>query len=180
MTADTTLSAEVDAIMADVILDVPGVATAFGRRAIAQHNSPPMVGWWPAGPEAPGAPKKSAFPGGARSLWTGSLTLTVRCWGIAATPGHTYAATDLDATMELRRSVLAAIHRRWPGVYQWKVGAWAADPSATDLGEQVDLTVTVDLAILDRAPPRATVTSTALTTAVSPVGDGVLQPGETT
>lgn len=178
-TADTTLLDEVTAIMADVATDVPGIATAFGRRAAAQHNSPPMVGWWPS-TEAPQGARKNAFPGGRRELYSSSLTLTVRCWGIAATPDHTYAASDLEATMLLRESVIAAIHRRWPGAYQWPRAVWVTDPSQTDLGETVDLTITLAVGILDRAPLRADVTSTAFTTAASPTGDGVLQPGETT
>ena len=116
-TANTTLAAEVAAIMADVAVDVPGVATAFGRRAAANHNSPPMVGWWPAS-EVPAGARKNSFPGGRRELYSAELTLTVRCWGIAATPDRTYAATDAEAVMLLRESVLACLQRRWPGVLE--------------------------------------------------------------
>ena len=177
-TADTTLLAEVTAIMADVAIDVPGVATAFGRRAAAQHSSPPMVGWWPSS-EVPEGARKNAFPGGRRELYSSSLTLTVRCWGIAATPDHTYAASDLEAAMLLRESVIACLHRRLSGAYQWPRATWVTDPSASDFGEAVDLTITLSVGILDRAPLRATIASTAFTTAVSPLGDGVIQPGET-
>ncbi len=168
-TANTTLLAQVTAIMADVAVDVPGVVTAFGRRAVAEHSAPPMVGWWPKGPEAFGGAKKSSFPGKRRPLYTSALTLSVRCWGV-----------DLDAAMLLRESVIACIHRQWPGSYQLAPAVWVDAASQTDLGEMVDLTVTLDLAILDRAPLRATITSTSFTTAASPTGDGVLQPGETT
>lgn len=177
-TANTTLLDEVTAIMADVAVDVPGVATAIGRRAVAAHNSPPMVGWWPAS-ETPGGARKNAFPGGRRELFSSALTLTVRCWGVAATPDNTYAATDVEAAMLLRESVIACIHRRWPGTDRWTRATWVTDPSASDLGESVDLTITLNLGVLDRAPTRATVTSTSFTTAASPTGDGVLQPGET-
>jgi hypothetical protein len=177
-TANTTLLDEVTAIMADLATDVPDVATAFGRRAAAQHNAPPMVGWWPS-TEAPTGARKSAFPGGRRELFSSTMSLTVRCWGVAATPANTYAASDLEATMALREAVIACIHRRLPGAYQWPRAVWVETPSQTDVGEMVDLTITISLGILDRAPLRATVTSTALTTAASPVGDGVLQPGET-
>lgn len=167
-TADTTLLAQVTTIMADVAVDVPGVATAFGRRAATHHDSPPMVGWWPKGPEAFSGAKKSSFPDGRRPLYSSALALTVRCWGV-----------DFDATLLLRESVIACIHRQWPGSYQLPPGTWVTDPSQTDLGEMIDLAITLDLAILDRAPLRATITSTAFTTAASPLGDGVLQPGET-
>ena len=149
MTANTTLLDEVTAIMADVATDVSGVATAFGRRQIQQHKSPPVVGWWPT-TEAPDAPKKSPFPSGRRSLWTSRLALTVRCW-----------ATSLDDAMALRESVIGAVHRRWHGVYQWRGATWVADASVTEFGEACDLSFVVDLAILDRAPPRAAVTTTS-------------------
>lgn len=177
-TANTTLAAEVTAIMADVAVDVPGVATAFGRRAAANHNSPPMVGWWPAS-EVPGGARKNSFPGGRRELYSSELTLTVRCWGLAATPDHTYAASDLEAAMLLRESVLACLQRRWPGSHRWTRSAWVTDPSASDLGESVDLTIVLCLGVLDRAPTRASITTTTLTTAAVPFADGLLQPGET-
>lgn len=168
-TANTTLSAQVAIVMADVAVDVPGVVTAFGRAEVARHSAPPMVGWWPKGPEAFSGAKKSSFPGGRRPLYTSALTLAVRCWG-----------ADLDAAMLLRESVIACIHRQWPGSYQLAPAVWVDAASQTDLGEMVDLTIALDLAILDRAPLRATITSTSFTTAASPTGDGVLQPGETT
>lgn len=170
-TADTTLLAEVTAIMTDLEVDVPGVATAFGRRAVAQHNSPPMVGWWPA-TEAPGGARKNAFPGGRRELYSSAMALTVRCWGVAATPLHTYAASDLEATMALREAVIACIHRRLPGAYQWPRAVWVETPSQSDLGEMVDLTITISLGILDRAPTRAAITSAA------PPSTAILDPGE--
>lgn len=177
-TANTTLADEVTAIMADVAVDVPGVATAFGRRAAAQHNAPPMVGWWPS-TETPQGARKNAFPSGRRELYSSELTLTVRCWGIAATPDNTYAATDLEAAMLLRESVLACLQRRWPGAHRWTRSAWVTEASQSDLGESVDLTIVLCLGVLDRAPTRASITSTSFTTAASPLGDGVLQPGET-
>lgn len=177
-TADTTLKDEVDAIMADVATDVPGVATAFGRRAVAAHAAPPMVGWWPS-TETPEGARKNAMPGGRRELYSAVLTLTVRCWAVAATPDHTYASDDIEALLRLRESVVACIHRRWPGAYKWTRGVYATEPAVTDLGESVDLTIVLHLGVLDRAPARAPVTSTALTTDDSPHGDGVIQPGET-
>lgn len=177
-TANTTLLAEVTAIMADVAVDVPGVATAFGRRAAAQHQSPPMVGWWPS-IEVPRGARKNAFPSGRRELYSSELTLTVRCWGIAATPDNTYAASDLEAAMLLRESVLACLQRRWPGAHRWTRSAWVTEASQTDLGESVDLTIVLCLGVLDRAPTRASITTTTLTTAAVPFADGLLQPGET-
>jgi len=177
-TANTTLADEVAAIMADVAVDVPGVATAFGRRAAANHNSPPMVGWWPAS-ETPQGARKNAFPGGRRELYSSELTLTVRCWGIAATPDRTYAANDLEATMLLRESVLACLQRRWPGTHRWTRGVYVVEPSQSDLGESVDLTIVLSLGVLDRTPTRASITTTTLTTAAVPFADGLLQPGET-
>lgn len=177
-TANTTFADEVAAIMLDVATDVPGVATALGRRAAAQHNAPPMVGWWPAA-ESPQGARKNAFPGGRREIYSSELTLTVRCWAVAAVEGGaTYAATDVEALFLLRESVVACLQRRWPGTHKWTRAAYVTDPSQADLGEMVDLTVTLNVGVLDRAPLRATVTTTAFETAVSPTGDGVLQPGE--
>ena len=176
-TANTTLLAEVTAIMADVAVDVPGVATAFGRRAAAQHQSPPMVGWWPS-TETPQGARKNAFPSGRRELYSSELTLTVRCWGIAAPPDNTDAATDLAAAMLLRESVLACLQRRWPGTHRWTRSAWVTEASQSDLGESVDLTIVLCLGVLDREPTRASITTTTLTTAAVPFADGLLQPGE--
>jgi hypothetical protein len=177
-TANTTLLAEVTAIMADVAVDVPGVATAFGRREVVQHQSPPMVGWWPS-IETPQGARKNSFPGGRRELYSSELTLTVRCWGLAATPDRTYAATDLEAAMLLRESVLACLQRRWPGTHRWTRATWVTEGSQTDLGESVDLTIVLNLGVLDRAPTRASITTTTLTAAAVPFADGLLQPGET-
>lgn len=163
-TANTTFADEVAAIMADVAVDVPGVQTALGRRAVANHSSPPMVGWWPAIEEPTGA-RKNAFPGGRRELYSSALTLTVRCWAVAATPDRTYAATDLEALFLLRESVIACIHRRWPGTDRWARAVYAVDPAQTDLGESVDLTVTLNVGVLDRAPTRAAVTTSTATVA---------------
>lgn len=177
-TANTTLLDEVTAVMTDVAVDVPGVHTAFGRRAAAQHDSPPMVGWWPAA-EVPEGSRKNAQPGGRRELYSSALTITVRCWGVAATPDHTYATNDLEALMLLRESVAACMQRRWPGTHKWSRGVYVVEPSQTDLGEAVDLTVTINVGVLDRAPTRATVTTAPIDPPAGATGDGALSPGET-
>lgn len=176
-TANTTLFDEVTAIMADLATDIPGVATAFSRREAAAHNAPPLVGWWPS-METPEGARKSAFPGGRRELFSSALTLTVRCWAVAATPAHTYAATDVEALLLLREAVIACIHRRWPGAYQWTRAAYVTDPDVTSLGESVDLTVVLKVGVLDRAPARATVTTTALTVPSGAANNGALDLGE--
>lgn len=176
-TANTTLADEIAAIMADVAVDVPGVATAIGRRAVTAHNAPPMVGWLVAS-ESPDGARKNAFPDGRRELYSSQVTLTVRCWGIAATPDHTYATDDIEATMRLRESVLACLQRRWPGVHRWARATWVTEPSASDLGESVDLSITLSVGVLDRAPTRAAITTTALEPPAVPFADGLLSPGE--
>lgn len=176
-TATTTLRAEITAVMLDVAVDVPGVATAIGRREVAAHQSPPSVGWLLAS-EAPTGARKNAFPGGRRELYSSALTLTVRCWGIAATPDRTYATDDVEALLLLRESVIAGLHRRFPGVAVWSRATYVTDPSASDLGEIVDLAITLPVGVLDRAPLRATVTTADLVPPAAPFGDGVLSPGE--
>ena len=176
-TANTTLLAEVTAIMADVITDIPGVATAFGRREVAAHSSPPMVGWWPTS-ETPGGARKNSFPGARRELYSSAITLTVRCWAIAESNGVTYATNDLEALSLLRQSVIACIHRRLPGAYEWTRGTYVADPSVADLGEVVDLFITVRVGVLDRAPTLATVATTALTVPSGAANNGALDLGE--
>lgn len=176
-TANTTLLAEVTAIMADVIVDVPGVATAFGRREVAAHSSPPMVGWWPT-TETPGGARKNAFPGARRELYSSAITLTVRCWAVAESNGVTYATNDLEALSRLRESVIACIHRRLPGAYEWARGTYVVDPSATDLGEAVDLSITLRVGVLDRAPTLAPVTTTAFTVPAGAANNGALDLGE--
>ena len=176
-TANTTLADEVAAIMADVAVDVPGVATAFGRREVAAHSSPPMVGWWPT-TETPGGARKNAMPSARRELFSSALVLTVRCWAVAASNGVTYAANDLEALSLLRESVIACIHRRWHGAYEWTRGTYVADPSVTDLGESVDLSITLRVGVLDRAPTRAPVTTTALTVPSGAANNGAIDLGE--
>jgi hypothetical protein len=176
-TADTTLAAEVAAIMTDVAVDVPGVATAFGRREASAHHSPPMVGWWPTA-ETPGGARKSAFPGARRELYSTTMTLTVRCWAIAATPDHTYATDDVEALMRLRESVIACLHRRLPGAYTWERATYVTDPDVTSLGEAVDLAITLRVGVLDRAPMLAPITSTALTVPSGAANNGDLDLGE--
>ena len=177
-TADTTFAALVTAIMADVATDVPGVATVIGRRAASAHNSPPMVGWWFA-TETPEGARKNLFPDGRRELYSTKVTLVVRCWAIAATPDNVYAATDLEALLLLRESVVACVHRAIPGAYVWAGAQYVTELSASDLGESADLAITLRLGVLDRAPTRATVTTATLVPPAGATGDGALSPGET-
>ena len=177
-TADTTLSAFVTAVMADLAADIPAVSSVIGRRAASAFQSPPMVGWWLA-TEAPEGSRKNASPGARRELYSSKATLVVRCWGIAATPSNTYAATDLEALLLLREAVVGCVHRAIPGAYTWVGAQYVTEPSASDLGEAVDLAFILRLGVLDRAPTRATVTTATLDPPADATGDGFLSPGET-
>jgi len=177
-TADTTFATVVTAIMADLATDVPGVATVIGRRAASAHNSPPMVAWWFA-TEAPEGARKNGFPGGRRELYSSKVTLVARCWAVAATPSHTYAATDLEALLLLREAVVACVHRAIPGAYTWAGAQYVTELSASDLGESADLAFVLRLGVLDRAPTRATVTTAPIDPPAGATGDGALSPGET-
>lgn len=180
-TAATTLSAEIDAVMADVVgydsaavtgLGVDGVTVvpltyAFGRRAAAVRGVPPRV-LWAFGTGGAGPALKTAYPGGRRSLLTRLPVLRAACWG--ATP---------DAASELASAVLAAMQRRYGGRVAYQGEDWEADAAVTDLGDVVTLAWQFPIAVLDRAPTRATV-ATATTDASTAVrGDGVLHLGET-
>ena len=170
MTATTTLSAEIDAVMADAKLPdgpaIAGLSYSLGRREVSAHASPPRVVWVPVR-ASPKPPVKSAFPSGARSIATRSLELSVRCWG-----------ADVDAADQIAQAVLAAAHRRWHGRWSYGGETWGATDAQVEFGELVTMSISVDLAVLDLTPTTARVTSAAFDPAATR-GDGILQPGDT-
>jgi len=180
-TAATTLSAEIDAVMADVVgydggpitgLGADGVTAvsltyAFGRRATAARSYPPRV-LWAFGAGGAGPALKAAFPGGRRSLLTRLPVLRAACWG--ASP---------DAASELASAVLAAVQRRYGGRVVYQGEDWETDAAVTDLGDVVTLAWQFPIAVLDRAPTRATVASATPDATTAARGDGVLHLGET-
>lgn len=166
----TTLTAEIAAVMADVVAfdgtTITGITYAIGRRAQALHASPPRVVWLLAGgPGGTGLEKR--FPGGRRSLLTRLPVLRAVCWG-----------ADYDATLDLSGAVLAAMARRYGGRVVYQGEEWETDPASTDYGEAVVLSWQWPLAVLDRAPSRVTVTSTSLDTTAAVAGDGTIHLGE--
>lgn len=179
-TAATTLAGEIDAVMGDVVgydgaaitgLGADGVIVvpltySFGRRAAAKHAYPPNVRWT-FGSGAGGAALKTAFPGGRRALLTRLPQLRAACWG-----------SSPDAASELASAVLAAMQRRYGGRVVYQGEDWEADGAVTDLGDVVTLAWQFPIAVLDRAPTRATVTSTTPDASVATQGDGQMHLGE--
>jgi hypothetical protein len=170
VTATTTLSDEIGALMADVV-DVTGAAFsaltwALGRREDPRHASPPRVVWVPVA-ATPKPAQKHAFPSGARSVLTRVLQLEVRVWG------ETLAQADA-----VLAGVLAAAHRRWPGRWSYLGERWEADPAQMDLGELVTATVAVEFAVLDRPKTVATLIAATPDTTAAVAEDGVLHLGE--
>lgn len=179
-TAATTLSEEVDAVMADVVgydgaavtgLGVDGVTAVplthvFGRTAAAARGVPPRVFWMFTGGGG-GPALKAAFPGGRRALLTRLPLLRAACWG--ATP---------DAASELASAVLAAMQRRYGGRVAYQGEEWETEAATTDLGDVVTLTWQFPIAVLDRAPTRATVTNATTDASTATRGDGVMHIGE--
>ena len=116
----------------------------------------------------PKPPVKSAFPSQARSVATRSLELVVRCWG-----------ASVDSADALAQAVLAAAHRRWHGRWAYLGEEWDIADAQVELGELVVLRVSVDLAVLDRTPTTALVTSATFDPSTATRGDGLLNPGDT-
>lgn len=170
MTAATTLSDELTAVMGDVVdasgTAFAGLAWALGRRDDPRHASPPRVVWVPVG-ATPKPPQKHPFPSGARSVLTRVLQLEVRVWG-----------ETLGQAEDLLAGVLAAAHRRWSGRWGYLGERWETDPAQLDLGELVTATVAVELAVLDRPKTTANLTSATFDTTDAVTGDGVLHLGE--
>lgn len=171
MTALTTLSAEITALMADATLPdgtaIAGLTWELGRRAVSKNASPPRVVWMPRG-ASPKGPVKSAFPSQARSVATRSMELLARCWG-----------ADVDATDAIVQALIAAAHRRWPGRSDYLGEEWDIADAQIELGELVVVRFTVDLAVLDRTPTTARVTSATFDPSAATRGDGLLNPGDT-
>lgn len=145
---------------------ITGLTYALGRREAVASAAPPRVVWIVTG-GAGSPPQKHAFPGGRRSLLTRNPLLTATCWG-----------TDTDAAMDLATAVLAACERRWSGRFAYQGEQWVDDPALTDHGEAVTLTFAMQIAVLDRAPTRATVVTATPDTTDAATGDGVLHVGE--
>ncbi len=179
-TAATTITAELAAVMADVVgydgatitgLGPDGVTSvalsyAIGRRHLAQLHTPPRV-VWVLGNGAPTPAVKKDFPGGRRSLVTRNPVLTAVCWG-----------RDLDAASDLASAVVAAMQRRYAGRVRFLGESWEDAPAATDYGEVVALTWAWPIAVLDRAPGLRTVTTASLDTTDAVSGDGTIHLGE--
>ncbi len=167
----TTLSDEIDAVMADVVdytgAAFEGLTYALGRRELTVRRDTPSVVWTVGGGSSAAAVKK-AFPGGRRSLRTRLPTLRARCWG-----------ATLDEALALSNAVLAAMERRYGGRLPYLGESWAEDPAVIDLGEQVELSWQLSVAVLDRAPTTATITRTSFDTTTASPSDGVLHLGET-
>lgn len=171
MTAATTLLDEVTAVMADVVdydgNAITGLSWALGRRHLTEQDSPPRVVWVMTGGPGSSA-QKHAFPGGRRSLRTRNPVLKAICWG----------DTD-DATNDLASAVLAAAERRWHGRFAYQGEEWIEVPAWTHLGEVVTISFGIQIAVLDRAPTRATVTTATPDATGAALGDGVMHVGET-
>jgi len=170
-TAATTLQAEIDTLMADVVqydgTAFSGLTYALGRRSLPENTSPPRVVFVLVS-GTPQPAQKHNFPGGRRSLLTRALTLQAVCWG-----------ADTDAALALSSAVLAAAARRWGGRITFAGEQWVDDAAITDLGEVVTLSFALQAAVLDRAPSRVTITSALPDTSTVVQGDGTLHVGET-
>jgi hypothetical protein len=171
-TAATTLQAEIDTLMADVVqydgTAFSGLTYALGRRSIPEHASPPRVVFVLVS-GTPQPAQKHSFPGGRRSLLTRALTLQALCWG-----------ADTDAALALSSAVLAAAQRRWGGRIAFAGEQWAEEPAVTDLGELVTLNFALQVAVLDRAPSLRTIATATPDSSAAVQGDGTLTVGETT
>lgn len=179
-TAAITITAEIAAVMADVVaydgsaitgLGPDGATSvalsyAVGRRYLAQHNTPPRV-VWVLGNGSPTPAVKTSFPGGRRSLITRNPVLTAVCWG-----------RDLDAASDLASAVVAAMQRRYGGRIRFLGESWESDAAATDYGETVALTWAWPIAVLDRAPSLREIASTSFDTTAAATGDGAITLGE--
>lgn len=179
-TAAITITAEIAAVMADVVaydgsavtgLGPDGATSvslsyAVGRRYLAQHGTPPRV-VWVLGNGTPTPAVKTNFPGGRRSLITRNPVLTAVCWG-----------RDLDAASDLATAVVAAMQRRYAGRIRFLGESWETEPASTDYGEAVALTWAWPIAVLDRAPSTVTITSSSLDTTAAAQGDGTIHLGE--
>lgn len=171
MTATTTLSAEITAIMGDATdvdgAPIAGLTHAQGRRELTTHTSPPRVVWVRV-EGSPATAVKSSFPTGTRSILTRVMTLELHCWG-----------RDEDETDALVAAVLAACHRRWRGRWEYQGETWADEPVQTELGERAIVRITVENAVLDRPKVSVNVETANFDPSSAAPGDGVLHLGET-
>lgn len=158
----TTITAEIDAVMDDVT----GWAGThkIGRRYLAHLDAPPRAVWVPMRATPQPAMKVS---GAARSIATRRLTFAVYVW-----------QTTPDALSDSVDAILAAVHRRWHGRWQYGGEDWTTEAAQTDLGELATLTISVDLAVLDNAAVTATLTAAEFNTTPAVANDGVLHAGE--
>lgn len=158
----TTLATEIDAIMADVT----GWAGshAIGRRFLAHGEAPPHMVWVPVRATPQPAVK---IDGATRSIATRRLAFQVYVW--CDTP---------DALSDAIDALLAAVHRRWHGRWQYAGEDWATEAAQTDLGESATVAITVDLAVKDNAAVTATLTAAEFNTAPAVADDGVMHVGE--
>lgn len=171
MTAATTIDAEIAAVMADVVdysnVAFAGITYGIGRREIPALADFPRVVWMLAGGGS-SPPQKHAFPGGRRSLLTRLPVLRAICWG-----------ETVESTLALSSGVLAAMQRRYSGRLPYLGETWEEDPAMTDRGEACVLSWGMQIAVLDRAPTTATITTATPDASAAVLGDGTLHIGET-
>lgn len=145
-------------------------AALLGPQYLAEHSAPPRVVW---------VPSDDLFDGGRVLVRDRFTPLSVRagfdvhCWG-----------EDLDATRELRRKLLVALHAQGGASLQVERARWAfaPDPLTPWLADGCAWVVRVTL--LEPIPADPYATTTVATVALEPFadaapGDGQLDATET-
>jgi len=134
-----TARAVIEAIMAEVALDVPGVTYAVGPRECAATGAPPRVEWLPGDGAFQGPQRSGDNPRPLQNRW---LTFHAKCWG-----------ADGDAAEALMEAVVRALHLTLTiGGYRVQGEGWVAAAQLSE-GDAVILQLQLGLPVLDRVQP---------------------------
>lgn len=155
----------IHAVMARVAVEVPGTSTAIGADAETEHGAPPHATWVPREhARTVAAQGEESF---ARAILARAQTYTVRLWG-----------ADAGVVESLFDALVRACEAEASGAWQYQGGSWET-PSATDLGEQMLVTLVLVGHVAERPSTTDVIISATVRRSTGAAsGDGVLEPGE--
>lgn len=148
-------------------IDVPGLVTAFGRKALPFQGAPPRVVWVPAPSDTFDAATVSFNnPQPVRTRWAG---VEAHCWG-----------NDDEATEAIVDAVILALDEVLGSTVSLRInsGNWYThepkNAAWTNLGEVYLLSFAIGVSVVRQAWKVATISDIACDESAAVQGDGVL------
>lgn len=162
-----------DAVMLDVVAQIPGARSVLSTRLQSALEAPPFVVWVPSRDRWTAAQKRPR--GGlssGRSLMTAMAGVDLHCWG-----------SDLTSTWRLVQAIVRASKKLLgpEPFFEFVGGQWLSVEGISAQGELyvLSLAVAIDVPALPDPPTTLRPTGARLDATASVPGDGNLDAGET-